>query len=289
MAKRFTDTEKWKDEWYLSLSNDNRIIWQYLLDNCSIAGIMKKNFKLLNFCCNVNVGEKELLEIFDGRLIDCGDFYFIPKFLIFQYPNGLDSNKPAVISVKNELKIKGLLKNYYRMINKPLHNDYQIIKDKDKDIDKDKDTDKDIKAEFENFWNLYDKKRGDKEKILVKWLKLSDEDKKAIFEYIPKYKQSQPDKQYRKDPSTFLNNKSWNDELIYSEKTSAPSPPRKQKLNLTAEIHKFMQTSEIKQSDTEFDIYSRNKDSPVIKQLVKEYTEFNVTSEIMRFLEKLKK
>ena len=34
------------------------------------------------------------------------------------------------------------------------------------------------------------------------------------MEHIPKYKQAQPDKKFRKNPETFLNNKSWNDEII---------------------------------------------------------------------------
>lgn len=67
---------------------------------------------------------------------------------------------------------------------------------------------------FEDFWNEYDKKRGDKEKIKKKWEKLKQSEKESIMEYIPNYKLSQPDKQYRKDPETFLNNKSWNDEII---------------------------------------------------------------------------
>lgn len=71
-----------------------------------------------------------------------------------------------------------------------------------------------INISFEKFWNLYDKKRGDKTKLETKWNKLTDKDRTAIMDYIPKYKLSQPDKQYRKDPQTFLNNKSWNDELL---------------------------------------------------------------------------
>lgn len=67
---------------------------------------------------------------------------------------------------------------------------------------------------FDDFWNQYDKKVGDKDKIRNKWEKLHEKERLAIMEYIPKYKKSQPIKQYRKNPSTFLNNKSWNDELI---------------------------------------------------------------------------
>ena len=67
---------------------------------------------------------------------------------------------------------------------------------------------------FEEFWNDYDKKVGEKEKLSRKWEKVSIRDRKAIKEYIPKYKAHQPDKKFRKNPETFLNNKGWNDELI---------------------------------------------------------------------------
>ena len=71
------------------------------------------------------------------------------------------------------------------------------------------------KYSFGEFWDLYDKKRGDKGKIEKKWMKLSEREREAIMKYIPLYKEAQPDKKFRKDPDTFLNNKSWNDELIY--------------------------------------------------------------------------
>jgi len=69
---------------------------------------------------------------------------------------------------------------------------------------------------FDNFWNLYDKKIGDKSKVKKKWDKLSKEDQDKIMVYIPKYINSQPDKKYRKNPETFLNNLSWNDEILGS-------------------------------------------------------------------------
>ena len=73
-----------------------------------------------------------------------------------------------------------------------------------------------LNIEFETFWNEYDKKVGDKSKLEKKWIALSDKDRESIIEHIPLYKLSQPDKKFRKDPSTFLNNKSWNDEIIFS-------------------------------------------------------------------------
>lgn len=69
-------------------------------------------------------------------------------------------------------------------------------------------------ADFKEFWDLYDKKVGNKEKILKKWLKLNLKDRSAIMEYLPKYIEATPDKKYRKNPETFLNNRAWEDEII---------------------------------------------------------------------------
>lgn len=136
MAKRLTDTDKWKDEWYSNLSNDYKIIWQWLLDNCDHAGICKKNMRLLNFMCNTSVKEEEIIEVMEGRVVSVKDNWFIPNFLKFQYKT-LTSKKPVIVSVVNRL----LETNCYTMIPKSFGNDYLIIKDKDKDIVNDKDID----------------------------------------------------------------------------------------------------------------------------------------------------
>ena len=75
---------------------------------------------------------------------------------------------------------------------------------------------KEINISFDIFWDLYDKKVGDKEKLKKKWDSMKDDDRSSIIEYIPKYKLIQPEKKFRKDPQTFFNNSSWNDELIGS-------------------------------------------------------------------------
>lgn len=71
-----------------------------------------------------------------------------------------------------------------------------------------------ILSDFDVFWNLYDKKVGKKEKLQKKWESLKPEDKTKILEHLPKYKISQPNPKYRKNPETYLNNESWNDEII---------------------------------------------------------------------------
>lgn len=71
-------------------------------------------------------------------------------------------------------------------------------------------------AQFEEFWELYDKKRN-RAACLKKWRSISSTDRQKILTYIPFYKAAQPDKLYRKDPITFLRQKAWLDEIIPSK------------------------------------------------------------------------
>ena len=49
MAKRFTDTEKWKDPWFCALTEKEKLFWVYIVDNCDHAGIWRVNWPLVQF------------------------------------------------------------------------------------------------------------------------------------------------------------------------------------------------------------------------------------------------
>jgi hypothetical protein len=111
MAQRFTDSNKWLDNWFSNLSNDYKIVWLYLLDTCDNAGIFQINIRLLNFNCSTAISEEDLLKTFSGRItkIDT-DKCIINKFCIFQYgPDFLNSKNKAVHSAIKKLIIAGLL------------------------------------------------------------------------------------------------------------------------------------------------------------------------------------
>ena len=167
MAQRFTDTQKWEDEWFTELSNDYKVIWMYLLDTCDNAGIWKQNIKLLNFSCNTKVSLEELAETFKGRItkID-SDKWIINKFVVFQYgPGFLKSGNKAVLSAIKKLIIAGIIDVDANSIYTPkivfditiytslIPYQYPIdsIKDKDKDQEKiiDKAQGKSIAEEWE--------------------------------------------------------------------------------------------------------------------------------------------
>jgi hypothetical protein len=81
-----------------------------------------------------------------------------------------------------------------------------------------------INISFEDFWEVYDKKVGNKEELQKKWMKLTDLDRKDIMAYLPAYKRCQPNKKFRKNPEGFLNNKSWKDELTCDDETNGEMP-----------------------------------------------------------------
>ena len=76
-----------------------------------------------------------------------------------------------------------------------------------------KDINNKINVPFEIFWNLYDKKE-DRIKCERKWNSLTNKEREEYIAKLPAYISSTPDKLYRKHPATYLNNKSWENEII---------------------------------------------------------------------------
>jgi hypothetical protein len=85
---------------------------------------------------------------------------------------------------------------------------------------------------FTSWWSLYNKKVG-KEKAQAKWLKLSIEEINKCLDVVSAYVKSTTDKQYRKDPTTYLNGKHWNDEIIFKT-TQQPQNPKQ--IDIIAEL-----------------------------------------------------
>jgi len=149
MAKRFTDTEKWEDEWFTELPNDYKVIWFYLLDTCDNAGIWKRNIKKLNYLCNTNISAEDLLEVFNKRIqIVSDEKWFIKKFCIVQYGHDfLQSNNKAVKAAVKRLQVEGvLIGNKYSTDTLPIGykdipntpKEQEQVKEKEKEKDKEK-------------------------------------------------------------------------------------------------------------------------------------------------------
>lgn len=66
---------------------------------------------------------------------------------------------------------------------------------------------------FEKLWDLYKKKEGPKDRLRKKWNTFDEETKEKVFKFVPKYV-ALTEYKYRKMLSTFLNQRTWENETI---------------------------------------------------------------------------
>jgi hypothetical protein len=138
VAKRFTETGKWKKKWIRELSPEMKLFWFYLLDNCDHAGIWEVDIELAAFQIGIELDESIILNTFNRKIVPFKPGkWFIPKFIDYQYGELNKSNR-AHLSVIKILTKYGLYKGLARGL--------QGAKDKDKDKELDKVKDKDKKS-----------------------------------------------------------------------------------------------------------------------------------------------
>ena len=127
--------------------------------------------------------------------------------------NGSKGGRP-----KNPVKAKepsGLFGNP----SEPKKADSVSGNDSDKDSDSDS-VNKVTNDRFAEFWDLYGKKT-DSSKCKTKFARLTKTEIELLFEKLPAYIKSTPDKQYRKNPITWLNGKCWNDEIMQNSQSQS--------------------------------------------------------------------
>jgi hypothetical protein len=172
MAKRFTDTNKWNDVWFSQLPNDYKLVWIYMLDTCDNAGIWLKNIKNLNFFCNTNLTEEDLIKTFSDKLSKITEEkWIINKFCTIQYgENFLESKNKAVLAAIKVLHSLNLIKDvngiatlsipYQYPMDTPKEQEQEQVKDKVKEQDKIKEIVKEqeqekIKAKEQEFDKVF--------------------------------------------------------------------------------------------------------------------------------------
>lgn len=131
MAKRFTDTDKWKRPWFANLPNEAKLVWIYLLDECDHRGVWYAHFKRLCSDLNMSVGQENFEAWFTTKIVKLeDDKYFIPSFLEYQYGGELNAENKAHKGILLFLNKFGLEK---QGASKPLDSPLQGAKEKEKD------------------------------------------------------------------------------------------------------------------------------------------------------------
>lgn len=134
MAKRFTATEIWSEDWFLDMPNEYKLFWYYMLSNCNHAGLFKVNLR--SFCgqLEVKVGSKEALNLFNAgkqRIREVTpSIWLIEDFFVYQYGAALNTNNRVHASIVKEYDKHGIKLTSIR----GLIDLKDRVKDKDKDI-----------------------------------------------------------------------------------------------------------------------------------------------------------
>lgn len=133
MAKRFTDTEIWEKEWYMSLSSKHKLLIRFLFDKCDASGVWSPNWVL----ATAYIGEKVCAEDlnFFGERVEFlrNGKVFICDFVLFQYGELSEKCPP-------HKKIIALLKNHgiFERVTKGIAYPNVRVQEKEEEEDKDK-------------------------------------------------------------------------------------------------------------------------------------------------------
>lgn len=221
MAKRFTDSEKWRKPWFRGLSVEAKLVWVYLTDNCDHAGIWPAALDLISSDVGIEVTDDKIKHWFGDKIVRLrDDKYFLPGFVDFQYGSLNPANRVHE-SVLNRLKKEGAYKGLKRPSDR--------AKDKDKDKDKDK-----FLGEYERIYAAYPRKIG--KATGLKKLKGADpaEIWKALNNFLAHHKLAGTEPQFIPHFKTWTNN--WRDclEPDYGKAESFGQPPQMSQAEIEA-------------------------------------------------------
>jgi len=146
MAKRFTSTDIWQEDWFLELSKEYMLAWFYIKDNCNHAGVWRPNKRQLEFITNSKIDLNEFLSLLNNEkervvVLEDGKWY-LADFISFQYGNTLNENNRVHASIVKELNASKIDTCNFEVKMRstlPQDNPKQGVKEKEKAKDKDKD------------------------------------------------------------------------------------------------------------------------------------------------------
>lgn len=89
MAKRFTETTIWEDDWFYELSVEYKLFWFYIKDNCDHGGFWKPKIRAFKNVSDVEIDLDKAVEYFNVgkqrvRVLKDG-YWFLEDFFYFQY------------------------------------------------------------------------------------------------------------------------------------------------------------------------------------------------------------
>jgi len=220
--KRFTETTKWDDPWFLDLSPEAKLLWLYLCDKCDNSGVVDLHER--KACFELGLDHIDCIDELRTRLsyLDNGKIH-IESFISFQYGELKDSSnlhKSVIQLLKNHglPNPSGTLQDVILMTPS---------KGKGKGTVKVNGKGKEYTPQFEAVWKEYGMK-GSKKVSFERWQKLTEAEKEQAAKGLKPYLLETPEKQYRKDFERYLSQKVFEGVLEREEAGQLNVPTNKQ-------------------------------------------------------------
>lgn len=103
--KRFSETDKWRDPWFRSLSAPAKLVFLYVIDNCNNAGFLELDKELLVIFTKMKSEHLEgALEALKRGIIGASGWVWVRRFLRHQKNEDLNPENPAHKQIISLLK-----------------------------------------------------------------------------------------------------------------------------------------------------------------------------------------
>lgn len=145
MAKRFTATEIWGEDWFLDMSIEYKLLWFFILSKCDHAGCWKPNKKIFEATVGKKVNLGKALANFNYEKerirITSKNNWWIVDFFVFQYGATFNINNKLHSSIQLIYNQEGIPITESRGLKEVVWGtwigqpkDYIALKEKDKEI-----------------------------------------------------------------------------------------------------------------------------------------------------------
>ncbi len=244
MAKRFTETEKWRNPSFRKLPERAKLIQLYLWDSCDHAGIWRIDFENLQFEVGAKITIEDLKKWFGEKLYWVGEKHlFLPDFVVFQQKvkteDELNPKNNAHKSILSTFNMFGVsLSSPGKPLSSPQEGPHEgpskvEVKVKVK-VD-------DPNFDFDALYYRYPRKNGKSKGMEICRKKITtqlqyDQLKNAIEVYRNEMERSKTEPKFIKHFSTFMN--SWEDWAPQTnfKQASALSPQQEEYLKMQEEL-----------------------------------------------------
>ena len=218
---RSVNTHFWNDNYIIDLDPIEKLLFLYLLTNpaTNMLGIYEIHLRRISF--DTGIDKDMVLKIFDRfeesqKAKYCDGYVILRNFLRNQSFNAnmevsaINSWNKLPLNIREDSFCKPILKGLKGLTkaSEPIA-EIEIEYELEEEVEGNEQSRSCY--EFDDFWDDYDHKK-DRKRSESKWKKVSESDRQKIKEFVPIYKAHQPDSEYRKYPTTFLNSEIWNDD-----------------------------------------------------------------------------